>query len=116
LLRFGHFAVGVEQGAVEMFSAFESGGPMWTGHGPRLEVLSVHFDGCFAAAPAVHVGLSMWDVDCDAHQRADIQAVNVTAQGFQLEFRTWGDTRVARVRASWMAIGPVRHEGDFEVD
>lgn len=114
--RFGHHSVGVEQGSVEMFSAFESGGPMWTGHGPRLEVQRVHFDESFVAPPLVHVALSMWDVDRNANQRADIQAVNVTPQGFDLQFRTWGDTRVARVRASWMAIGPVRFEDDFDAD
>ncbi|MFT7047363.1 MAG: hypothetical protein ACJAYH_002651, partial [Celeribacter sp.] len=26
-----------------------------------------------------------------------------------------GDTRVARVRADWMAIGPVRHADDWDV-
>lgn len=49
-------------------------------------------------------------------QRADIQAVNITAEGFELQFSTWGDTRVARVRASWMAIGPLRHEDDWNLD
>lgn len=116
LRRFGHHAVGVEQGSVEMFSAFESGGPMWTGSGPRLEVRRVGFDASFAEPPLVHVALSMWDVDRNANQRADIQAVNVSEDGFDLQFRTWGDTRVARVRASWMAIGPVRFEDDFDAD
>jgi hypothetical protein len=31
-------------------------------------------------------------------------------------FRTWGDTRVARVRADWLAIGEVRGEDDWQVD
>lgn len=112
--RFGHFAVGVEQGSVEMFSAFESGGPMWTGQGPRLEVQRVHFDESFVEPPVVHVALSMWDIDRNANQRADIQAAHVTPQGFELQFRTWGDTRVARVRANWLAIGPTRYEDDFD--
>jgi len=51
-----------------------------------------------------------------ANQRADIQAVNITAEGFELQFSTWGDTRVARVRASWMAIGPLRHADDWDLD
>lgn len=114
--RFGHYAVGVAQGSAEMFSAFESGGAMWTGSGPRLETQPVRFEESFVEAPAVHVALSMWDVDRNANQRADIQAVNITPQGFVLEFRTWGDTRVARVRASWMAIGAVRHDDDWEAE
>ncbi len=114
--RFGHHAVGVAQGSTEMFSAFESGGPMWTGQGPRVETRRVDFDESFSEAPVVHVALSMWDVDSDANQRVDIQAVNITPRGFDLQFRTWGDTRVARVRASWMAIGPVPHDDDWEAD
>ncbi|MFC3571601.1 H-type lectin domain-containing protein [Paracoccus sp. TOH] len=114
--RFGHFAVGVANGSTEMFSAFESGGPMWTGQGARVEVQRVRFDESFAEPPVVHVGLSMWDVDRNANQRADIQAAHITTDGFELQFRTWGDTRVARVRASWMAIGPVRHEDDWDPD
>ena len=40
--------------------------------------------------------------------RADLTAENVSEKGFHLVFRTWGDTRVARVRADWLAIGAVR--------
>lgn len=115
LRRFGPFAIGVSHGSSEMFSAFENGEPMWTGQGPRIETLPVRFDEEFAEPPVVHVALGMWDMDRAANQRADIRAVNVTRQGFELEFRTWGDTRVARVRADWMAIGPVRHEDDWDL-
>ena len=55
--RFGHHAVGVAQGSTEMFSAFESGGPMWTGQGPRVETRRVDFDESFSEAPVVHVAL-----------------------------------------------------------
>jgi hypothetical protein len=30
-------------------------------------------------------------------------------------FRTWGDSRVARIRADWMAIGEVSGEDDWEM-
>ena len=39
----------------------------------------------------------------------------ITGTGFQLVFRTWGDTRVARVRADWTAIGPVKDDDDWDV-
>ena len=39
----------------------------------------------------------------------------MTPDGFALVFRTWGDTRVARVRATWMAIGPVRDDDTWDV-
>ena len=52
------------------------------------------------------------------HERAlgvDISAENVTATGFEIVFRTWADTRVARIRADWIAIGPAKDEDDWDV-
>ena len=48
--------------------------------------------------------------------RADIGAEAVTEDGFDLVFRTWGDTRVARVRIGWMAIGELSDDDDWELD
>ena len=53
----------------------------------------------------------MWDMGSGSNARADIQAENVTETGFDLVFRTWSDTRVARVSASWLAISGV---ADYE--
>ena len=52
----------------------------------------------------------------DSNQRVDVSADEITPQGFVILFRTWGDTRVARARVSWMAIGPTEHEDDFLLD
>ncbi|WP_037371028.1 H-type lectin domain-containing protein [Salipiger mucosus] len=107
--------VGVDQGNVEVFSDFASGGDMWTGSGSRERRKAVSFSEPFSTVPTVHVTLSLWDIDQGANVRADLQADNVTARGFELVFRTWADTRVARVRMSWMAIGEVKGEDDWEV-
>lgn len=113
--KFGSTAVGVLRGSVQMFSAFEDNGKMWTGHGPRREVRRIDFSESFLSAPVVHIAMSMWDIESSANQRADIATHDITADGFNLEFRTWGDTRVARIRADWLAIGQVRHEEDFDL-
>ena len=39
----------------------------------------------------------------------------VDRDGFDLVFRTWGDTKVARVRIGWIAIGAVKSEDDWEL-
>lgn len=113
--RFSHSAVGVARGATMLFSAFDDGGLMWSGEGPRVERRRVDFAEPFLSAPVVHVSVAMWDIDGNSNQRADISADRVTRDGFEIVFRTWGDTRVARIRAEWLAIGPVRHEDDFDV-
>lgn len=109
-------AVGVEQGSLVLFSDYADGGPMWTGNGPRESRRKITFTQTFRSAPAVSVSISMWDLDQKTNARADLSAEKITRSGFQLVFRTWGDTRVARIRADWMAIGAVRDDDDWEID
>ena len=98
-----------------MFSDFESDGPMWADQGPREARQSIKFAQSYFAVPNVQVSLSMWDLDNKTNPRADIKAENITTTGFDLVFRTWSDTRVARVRANWMSIGAVENEDDWEL-
>ena len=88
---------------------------MWTGHGPREMRKAIKFSQVYLQAPAMHVSMSMWDMDQKTNQRADISAEDITPKGFSIVFRTWGDTRVARVRADWMSIGELRDDDDWDV-
>ena len=63
----------------------------------------------------MHLTLSLWDIDSGANVRADLLADTVKPDSFEMVFRTWGDTRVARVRMSWMAIGEISDEDDWDV-
>lgn len=107
--------IGVEQGSTVLFSDFANDGTMWAGSGPREVRHIQRFKESFGEVPAVMVGISMWDMDHKVNSRADISAENVTTKGFQIVFRTWGDTRVARIRADWTAIGPVSDDDDWDV-
>ncbi len=107
--------VGVDRGSLVLFSHYEDGGKMWTGSGPRELRRTVRFAEPFSAPPVVQVSMSMWDMDQKTNQRADITAQAVKAESFVILFRTWGDTRVARVRADWLAIGEVPDEDDWDV-
>jgi hypothetical protein len=111
--RINHHLLGAEQGSVVMFSDFEDNGPMWTGEGPRETRHAVRFSEAFRNLPLVHASIAMWDTGGDTNQRADLRAEHVTTQGFDLVFRTWGDSRVARIRADWMALGEVTAEDDW---
>lgn len=88
---------------------------MWTGEGPREVRVRQAFAEPFLAPPTVTVGISMWDIDCNTNSRVDISAEEITETGFEIVFRTWADTRVARIRADWLAIGPTRDEEDWDV-
>ena len=108
-----HNLVGVDQGDVVMFSDFEDEGEMWTGRGPRERRRRIKFAEPFKEAPMVQVSLSMWDIDNQAPTRVDIKAETITQDGFDLVFRTWGDSKIARVRASWIAFGTLPHADDW---
>jgi hypothetical protein len=114
--RIATSSFGIAQGSRVLFSDFADGGVMWTGQGARESRFMVSFKEPFADVPAVTVGISMWDLDQKTNSRADISAEHITAEGFHIVFRTWGDTRVARIRADWMAIGAVRDEDDWDVE
>ena len=49
------------------------------------------------------------------NQRAEIMAENISREGFEIVFKTWGDTKVARVAASWTAFGPTEYDDDWDL-
>lgn len=95
------------RGSLILFSAFENEGPMWVGDGPREERRRVDYGLTFIEPPMIHVGLSMWDVSNEANMRMQVGAEEIEDSGFTVSLRTWGDTRIARVAVSWLAIGMV---------
>ena len=113
--RIKSFTLGVDQGEQVLFSDFQDDGDMWTGSGSRIVRKHVEFSQMYSAPPTVHVGLGMWDTDHRTHMRVDIYAENVTVTGFDIVFRTWSDTRIARARANWIAMGPLPDEDDWHL-
>lgn len=107
--------IAVDQGSRVLFEDFAQDGAMWVGEGPREVRLRQDFAQVFVDVPVVTIGLSMWDIACSTNSRLDIAAEQVTGSGFEIVFRTWADTRIARVRADWLAIGPLRDEEDWDV-
>jgi len=107
--------IGVDQGSVNLFSDFEDNGKMWSGNGPREHRRKIKFVEQFKSTPTIHVSLDMWDMDKQTNQRADTSTENATARGFDIVFKTWGDTKIARARASWLAIGEVINDDQWDV-
>lgn len=114
--RIASSSVGVLQGSRVMFADFAVGGMMWTGQGERESRHFITFTEAFLSPPAVHVSISMWDIDHQHNARGDVTAEGISATGFQLVFRTWGDSRIARVRVDWMAIGALPSDDDWQLD
>ncbi len=98
-----------------MFSDFENDGEMWTGTGPREKRRAIQFSESYRSPPSVQASISLWDADTNAAIRAEIVAENVTEHGCELVFRTWGDTRFARLRVAWIAIGELHDPEEWEL-
>ena len=98
-----------------MLSDFENDGEMWTGRGQRERRRRIGFSEPFRVPPNVQTSVSLWDMDAATIIRADISAETVTEDGFDLVFRTWGDSRIARVRIGWIAMGELNDDDDWDV-
>ncbi len=106
--------IGIDQGSEMLFSDFDTNGEMWAGTGERERRVAVKFKDEFKSVPTVMVSLEMFDFDNRKNQRAETVVANITQKGFDIVFRTWGDTKVARAKASWIAIGGVDAEDNWD--
>jgi hypothetical protein len=113
--KFHASTLGFDQGSALLFSDFSDNGEMWAGEGAREVRHAITFDEAFRTPPLVQVGIAMWDTDHRTNMRADISAEDVDRAGFTVVFRTWGDTRIARVRADWFALGELPDEDDWQL-
>lgn len=113
--RIASHLIGIDQGDLMLFSDYEDDGEMWTGEGARERVVPVIFATAFRAPPVVHLSMSLLDMATGPSVRADLTARDITATGFEIVFRTWDDSRVARIRAAWMAIGELHDDMDWDL-
>lgn len=93
--------------AGEIFNHVDEGGAMWSGDGDRRVEIPIVFLAPFALSPQVNIGLTGLDASHDQNLRIQLLAQDVTPLGFTLVCTTWGDTHLARVSASWQAMGPI---------
>lgn len=113
--RIASHLIGVDQGEVVLFSDFENDGEMWTGTGERERLVPVSFSQSYSKAPAVHCSMSLLDLATGPSIRADVAPREITETGFKILFRTWGDSRVARIRVAWMAVGELPDSEAWEL-
>ena len=71
----------------------------------REFVTHILFDAPFSNTPIVHIGLSGFDIDQRDSARISVQATAITSTGFDMRIKSWQNTRVYKVEASWIAMG-----------
>lgn len=107
--------IGIDQGDVSLFSDFLDDGAMWASTGPRERRHAVNFSQAYRTPPHVYVSMSLLDIDNNAPIRAEVVAETVSEDGFEIVFRTWADTRIARIRVAWLSIGELSDDEDWEL-
>lgn len=115
MLRLNSATIGIDSGDVILFSDFENDGAMWRGAGPRQSRAAVVFSQAYSGIPHVQVSISMLDISNSSNARTDVQAEKITEAGFEIVFRTWADTKVARARVAWTAIGELPNDDGWDL-
>ena len=65
----------------------------------------VSFERPFAGSPVVQIGITGIDIDNSANARLSVDIVSIDDTGFDIELRTWLNSRLWSVNLSWIAIG-----------
>lgn len=80
----------------------------WTllnGTGERKFITRIYFRDPYQKPPTVTAFLTGLDVGNDTNHRLTVKPVNVTRTGFDLEYKTWGDSHISSTRSTWTAFG-----------
>ena len=64
----------------------------------------VTFQQPFSSIPSVTLALSSLDVNNDANTRVGLEALNISREGFQVLFGTWGNNGIDSAGVSWLAV------------
>jgi hypothetical protein len=65
----------------------------------------VTFERAFTSSPVVQIGITGFDIDNHANARLRVAVIQIDEHGFEVELRTWWNTRLWSVDLSWLAIG-----------
>jgi H-type lectin domain len=87
--------------------AFDGNDPEWglnSGSGERSYSRRVAFQSGFSNVPMVTANLTGLDISSGG-AKFYIGVENVDSTGFDLQIKTWGETRVWAVVVNWLAIG-----------
>lgn len=97
----------IEQGEARLFSDFESNGNMWSGKGDRRVDYHINLGNLYKTPPKILINITLLDAASDQHVRFSLAAENITNSGFDIVFKTWLDSRFARVWVQWTALGEI---------
>jgi hypothetical protein len=73
--------------------------------GTRTFAGRITFERSFDSPPVVQIGVTGFDIDNGDNARLNVAITAVDGTGFDVELRTWWNSRLWSVDLSWIAIG-----------
>ncbi len=72
--------------------------------GDRVVQMEVTFAKPFEVKPEVLVSVNYLDSDKDTNLRYELKTLSVSRDGFTVQVKTWGDTKIFAIGGGWMAV------------
>ena len=79
--------------------------------GDRSILVQVNFLKPFENKPNVVCGISSIDVDKSTAVRYAVKPISVSRDGFTVEVKTWGETKINSVTGFWVAHAETKEKG-----
>ena len=91
-------------GAGPLFRHVDPDQFMWNGEGERISEVFIPFKTVIERPPIVFISLTSIDASQAQNLRLKLSTRDATKQGFIASARTWSDTKLASIEASWFAV------------
>ena len=72
--------------------------------GDRSVEMEVTFAKPFDVKPEVLVSVNYLDADKNLNLRFELKTLSVSRDGFTVQVKTWGDTKIYAIGGGWMAV------------
>jgi len=72
--------------------------------GDRNVSLEITFAKPFETKPEVLVSVNYLDADKERNLRYEIKTLSVSRDGFSVQVKTWGDSRIYAIGGGWIAV------------
>ncbi len=86
------------------FFAYNEYKHMMNSRGERSITKHIEFDVKFKKTPKVIASISLLDIKRGTNLRVNVYAEHINASGFDLRIATWDDTKLYRLRGSWISF------------
>lgn len=80
--------------------------------GERKYTVEVNFLKPFENKPDVVVGISLIDVDQSTAVKYAVKPISISRDGFTVEVKTWGDTKILSIAGFWVAHAEAMGSGE----